>query len=164
MTQQSCQPPRTNFITRSQVKISPNALIIMAMALASTSINGDPFTYAEAMDSPQRDHWKRAMEEESTSILLSNTFTTINFREAMQFRVKPIGSKWIYKTKHNPDGTIRYTARLVIQGSEQTDFGETCAPVRNLSTLRYLISLVGKHGWNMDHLNVVTVTGGIGRR
>jgi len=39
MTKQSCQPPRTNRITRSQVKISANALIIMAKAVASTSIN-----------------------------------------------------------------------------------------------------------------------------
>jgi len=108
MTKQSCQrqPPRTNRVTRSQVKISTNALIIMAKALASTSINSDPFTYAEAMDSAQRDDWKRAMEEECTSILLKNTFTTINSREARQLRVKPISSKWVYKTKHNPDGTI----------------------------------------------------------
>jgi hypothetical protein len=71
-------------------------------------------------------------------------------------RVKPIGSKWVYKTKHNPDGTIRYKARLVIKGYEQTDFGETYAPVGKLTTFRYLISLVGKYGWNIDHLDVVT--------
>jgi hypothetical protein len=41
-------------MTRSQVKISANALIIMAKALASTT--SDPFTYAEAMDSTQRDY------------------------------------------------------------------------------------------------------------
>jgi len=59
MTKQSCQPPpRTNRVPRSQVKISANALIIMAKALTSTSINSDPVTYADAMDSPQRDHWK----------------------------------------------------------------------------------------------------------
>jgi hypothetical protein len=128
----------------------------MAKALTSTSINSDPFTYAEAMVSPQRDDWKRAMEEECTSILLNNTFTTINSREARQLRVKPIGSKWVYKTKHNPDDTIRYKARLVIKGYEQTDFGETYAPVGKLTTFRYFISLVGEYGWNIDHLDVFT--------
>jgi hypothetical protein len=54
----------------------------MAKALASTSINSDPLTYVEAMNSPQRDDWKRAIKEECTSILLDNTFTTVNFREA----------------------------------------------------------------------------------
>jgi len=31
----------------------------MAKALASTT--SDPFTYAEAMDSPQHEHWKRVV-------------------------------------------------------------------------------------------------------
>jgi hypothetical protein len=96
------------------------------------------------------------MEEECTSILLNNTFTTINSREARQLRVKPIGYKWVYKTKHNPDGTIRYKAHHVIQCYEETDFRQTCAPVGKLTTFRYLISLVGKHRWNIYHFDVVT--------
>jgi hypothetical protein len=160
-TKQSCQPrplwpPRTNRVTRSQVQISANARIIMAKAAPSTSINSDPFAYVEAMDSPQRDDWKRAMEAECTAILLNNTFTTINSWEARQLQVKPIGYKWVYKTKRNPDGTIRYKARLVINGYEQTYFGETYTPVGKLTTFRYLISLAGNHGWNIDHLDVVT--------
>jgi len=128
----------------------------MAKALTSTSSNSDQFTYAEPMDSPQRDHWKRAMEEECTSILLNNTFTTINSRVRRQLGVKSFGSKWVYETKRNPDGTIRYKARLVFRGYEQTDFRETYAPVGKLTTFQYLISLVRKHGWNIDHLDVVT--------
>jgi hypothetical protein len=96
------------------------------------------------------------MEEESTSILLNNTFSALNSREAWQLQVKPIGSKWVYKTKRNPDGSTLYKARLVIKGYEQTDFGETYAPVGKLTTFRYLISLIGRYGWNMDHLDVVT--------
>jgi hypothetical protein len=119
----------------------------MAKTLTPTSINSDPFTYAEAMDSPQRDHSKQAMEEESTLILRNNTFTPINSREARQLPVRPIHSKWVYNTKHNPDSTIRYKARLVINGYEQMDFGETYAPVGKLTTFGYRIFLVGKSGW-----------------
>jgi hypothetical protein len=69
-----------------------------------------------------------------------------------------IGSKWVYKTKHNPDGSTRYKARLVIKVYEQTDFDETYAPFGKLTTFRYLISLIGKYGtgWNLDHIDVVT--------
>jgi hypothetical protein len=74
------------------------------------------------------------MEEESTSILRNNTFSTLNSREAWQLQVKPIGTKWVYKTKHILDGSTRYKARLVITGYEQTDFGETYAPVGQLTT------------------------------
>jgi len=96
--------------------------------------------------------------DESTSILLNNTFSTLNSREARQLHVKPIGSRWVYKTKNNPDGSTRYKARLVIKGYKQTDFGETDVPVGKLTTFRYLISLIRKYrtGWNMDHLDVVT--------
>jgi hypothetical protein len=96
------------------------------------------------------------MEEASRSILLNNTFTTINSQEARQLRIKPIGSKWVYMRKHNPDRTIRYKACLVIKGFEETDIGETYAPVRKVTTVRYLISLVGKHGWNINYSDVVT--------
>ena len=128
----------------------------MASALASTTINGDPSTYAEAMARPLRDHWKRAIDEESASILLNNTFTAVNSKEAKQLLVKPVGSRWVFKTKRNPNGSTQYKARLVIKGYEQTDFSETYAPVGKLTTFRYLISLVRRCGWNIDHLDVVT--------
>jgi hypothetical protein len=96
------------------------------------------------------------MKEECKSILCNNTFTTIHFRKAMPLRIKPIGSKWVNKPTHNPASTIRYTARLVIEGNDQIDFGETHAPVRKLTTCWYLISPVGKQGCNINHLDVVT--------
>jgi len=116
----------------------------------------DPYTYVEAMESPQRDHCERVMEEESTSMLLNNTFSALNCWDARQLRVKPIGSNWVYMTKHNPEGSTWYKARLVRKGYEQTAFGETYAPGGKLTTFRYLITLIGRYGWNMDHLDVVT--------
>jgi len=76
-------PPIRSRVTRSQGKASAAAL---------TASASDPFTYAEAMESPQRNHWKRAMEEESTSILLKTTFSPLNSRESRQLKVRPIGS------------------------------------------------------------------------
>jgi len=96
------------------------------------------------------------MEKDCTSLVLNNTLRTVNSREARQLQVKPIGSKWVYKTKHNPDSTIRYKARRVINGYEPRDFGETHAAVGTLTTCLYLISRVGNHGCNIDHLDVVT--------
>jgi hypothetical protein len=110
------------------------------------------------MKSPQRDHRNRAIEEESTSILHNNIFSALNSREAWQLQVKLVGSRWVYKTKHNPDGSTHYKARLEIKGYEQMHFSETYAPVGKLTTFRYLISLIGEHEtvWNKDHSDVVT--------
>jgi len=76
------------------------------------------------------------MEEESTLILLNNTYSALNSREARQLQVMSIGCKWVYKTKHNPDESTQYKAQLVIKGYEQTDFGETYAPVGKPTTFQ----------------------------
>jgi hypothetical protein len=127
----------------------------MASALASTVINGDPSRYAKAMGSPLSDCWKRAIDEESVAILLSNTFTTVNSKHAKLLLVKPVDSRWVLKNKRNPDGSTSYKARLVIKTYGQTDSGEIYALVGKLRTFRNLISLVGRCGWNIDHFNVV---------
>jgi len=103
--------PIGSHVTRSQGKVS-------AEALTASTATGDPFTYTEAMESPPGDHWTRAMEGESTSILLDNTFSARNSREAQSLQVKLISSKWVHKTKHNLDGSTRYKAQLVLKGYE----------------------------------------------
>jgi hypothetical protein len=90
------------------------------------------------MHCPQRDDWKLAIKVECQSMLLKNTFTTINSWDAGQLRVKFIGFNWVYKMKYNPDGTIRYKADLVIQRYKQTDFSAAYASVVKLSTYWYL--------------------------
>jgi len=65
------------------------------------------------------------MEEESTLILFNKTFFALNSRAARQLQVKPIGLKWVYKTKHNSDGSTWYKAQLVIKRYEKTDFSKT---------------------------------------
>jgi len=108
------------------------------------------------MGSPQRDHWTRAMEKESTSILLNNTCSALNSREAWQPQVKLISSSSVYKTQHNPDASTWFKARLFIKGYEQMDFVETYAPVGKLTTFWYVIALIGRYGWNMAQLDVLT--------
>ena len=92
-----------------------------------------------------------AIWEECSSILRNDTFaTTIGTGTDPAWGVatgmrspekKPIGSKWVFKTETNPDGSMRHKARLVIKGYMQSDWGETYAPVGKLTTFRYLASL-----------------------
>ena len=84
----------------------------------------------------------------------NNVFTLVKHTES-----KPIGCKWVYKTKHYPDGTLRYKARLVVKGYEQVkgvDFDEIYTPVGKLTTFRYLLCFMAYNSWNSDHLDVVT--------
>jgi len=63
----------------------------------------------------------------------------------MPYDRQPIGCKWIFKRKLNPDGSVaRYKARLVAKGFSQkfgVDYDETYAPVAKLTSIRTLLSI-----------------------
>ena len=103
-----------------------------------------------------------AIREECNSILWNDTFATttgIGTGVATGTRSpekEPIGSKWVFKTKTNPDGSIRQKAQLVIKGYMQSDWGETYVPIGELTTFRYLASLAAGYGFAIDHMDVIT--------
>jgi hypothetical protein len=69
------------------------------------------------------------MEDEISSIHKNNTW----FLTPLPHGRVPISTKWVYKTKLKPDGTIqRKKARLVYRGYEQRkdmSYEDTFAPV-----------------------------------
>jgi hypothetical protein len=143
----SSQP---RMLTRSQSRRAARA----GTTLAAEATTDDPQSYREAMSSSLQRQWKAAMQQEYASLLENRTFTPVEHAHS-----KPIGCKWVYKTKTNPDDTLRYKARLVIKGYEQVqgvDFEETYAPVSKMPTLRYLMACAAQGGWEIDQLDVVT--------
>jgi hypothetical protein len=141
------------------------------------SFISDPTSYQEAMNGPHREEWKRATIEEWNAILENDTFevfsncclkpnpngrtmdaedyTPIHF----PFGTKTISSKSVYRTKRNPDGTMRYKVCLVVKGWQQiqgVDYNETFTAVSKLTTFRLLLAMYSSHKWKIHHLNVVT--------
>jgi hypothetical protein len=72
--------------------------------------------------------------------------------------VNIVGSKWIFKAKQRPDGSVdKYKARLVARGFTQQygiDYGDTFSPVVKPATVRLVLSLAISRGWSLRQVDV----------
>ena len=116
----------------------------------------EPRNFKEAQASPNRGKWFYAMQEELKSMSDNETWELTDLPEGK----KAIGSKWVYKVKHNQDGSVaRYKARLVAQGFDQkfgTDFDEVFAPVARPTTFRTLLSVSAHRGYHVKQYDIKT--------
>ncbi|KAK0589794.1 hypothetical protein LWI29_018597 [Acer saccharum] len=73
---------------------------------------------------------------------------------------KPIGCKWIFKTKRDSKGNVeRYKARLVAKGftqKEGIDFKETFSPVSTKDSFRTIMALVAHFDLELHQMDVKT--------
>eukprot|EP00963_Diacronema_lutheri_P012970 scaffold2152_cov336-Pavlova_lutheri.AAC.1 len=72
-----------------------------------------PLTLDEALNSPQHDDWKLALQEEVSSLSEQDVFDVVDRTPKM----KTLPCKWVFKVKYDQDGNIqRFKARLVDKG------------------------------------------------
>ena len=86
------------------------------------------------------------MDEEMAALNYNETWDLVQLPKGK----KSIGCKWVYKIKHNTDGSVsRYKARLVAKGYAQTygiDFEETFSLVAKMAIIRVVIALAASKG------------------
>ncbi|KAM1804496.1 hypothetical protein ACFX12_030350 [Malus domestica] len=116
----------------------------------------DPVTYQQAIQCPHVALWKKAMEEELDSMSKNKVWNLVNFTS----NVKPIGCKWVYKTKRDAAGRIeRYKARLVAKGftqSEGIDYNDTFSPVCSKDSMRIIMALTSHFDRELHQMDVKT--------
>ena len=80
--------------------------------------DNDPKSYKEAMQSINNEKWRLVMEDELLSMSKNCVWKLVERTKEM----KPIGCKWVFKTKRNANGKIeRYKALLVAKGYNQKE-------------------------------------------
>ncbi|KAI5312501.1 hypothetical protein L3X38_041674 [Prunus dulcis] len=116
----------------------------------------DPLSYKQAIQSDNCDKWIEAMESKLQSMSKNDVWKLVDLTQGC----KPIGCKWVYKTKRNSKGQIdRYKARLVAKGftqQEGVDYNETFSPVSTKDSLRVIMALVARFDLHLHQMDVQT--------
>lgn len=129
---------------------SGKALLSFALDLS------EPKSLKEALSSDNSDLWKKAMEEEITSMKKLDVWDLVKRPE----NAKVIGSKWVLKYKYDENGQIeRAKARLVALGNTQKygwNYQETFSPVVHATAFRTFIALAKEEGMTIHQMDVKT--------
>jgi len=114
----------------------------------------EPTCFEQAVGNPK---WDNAMDEEMAALDANAIWELV----ALPKDKNAIGCKWVYKVKHNADGSVsRYKARLVAKGHAQTygiNYEETYSLVAKMTTIRAIIAMAVIKGWSLHQMDVNNV-------
>ncbi|KAG7584280.1 Reverse transcriptase RNA-dependent DNA polymerase [Arabidopsis suecica] len=138
-----------SMITRGKQGIrKPNPRYVL---ITVKGLPEEPKSVQEALKHPG---WTAACEEEIETCHSTNTWSLV----PKPANVNLLGSRWIFKTKINADGTLdKLRARLVAKGYEQEegiDFLETYSPVVRTATVRMILHTAVVEKWDIKQLDV----------
>lgn len=117
-------------------------------------VEDDPINFRQAMESSNSQKWLDAMNEEIKSMKDNDVWDLVPLPEG----AKPIGCKWIFKTKKDSKGDVeRYKARLVAKGftqKEGIDYKKTFSPVSSKDSFKTIMVLVAHFDLELHQMDV----------
>jgi hypothetical protein len=106
----------------------------------TASVPGPP-TFKQAMNGAQSDSWREAATLEYNTLVENGTWEIVDLPEGQ----KLIGCGWVFREKHNQDGSIEcFKAQIVAKGYSQRpglDYNESFAPTFCPTTLHIIMAL-----------------------
>uniref|UniRef100_A0A2N9HRT6 Uncharacterized protein n=1 Tax=Fagus sylvatica TaxID=28930 RepID=A0A2N9HRT6_FAGSY len=119
--------------------------------LPALLVSTEPKGFKSAAKNPA---WLAAMDEEVQALQQNCTWVLV----PRLANTNIVGSKWVFRTKYLPDGSIeRLKARLVAKGYTQVpglDYTDTFSPVIKATTVRVVLSLAVTNKWPLRQLDV----------
>ena len=116
----------------------------------------NPFTYHEALQSPDAAHWIHAVTDEIHSLKESKTWDLVHHSNGR----KAIKCNWVFKIKYLPNGTVdKFKARLVAKGCTQKariDYSETFSPVVKFETIRIVMAITAADDLEISQFDIKT--------
>ena len=117
---------------------------------------GEPKSYKEALVRPERKKWEEAIKNEIDNFLKCGVWKK-TLKTDLPTGCKPIGVKWVFKVKNEPDGSVRYKGRIVVQGFVQIpgiDFTHSHNPVAGDVSIRTVFALALFKNWECHMVDI----------
>jgi hypothetical protein len=126
--------------------------------LMAYGASNDPNTlyYHEAMKEPDKDQFLRAMEKEFKDQYDNGNFVLIK-RDKVPKHEPILPGVWAMRRKQKTlTGEVyKWKAQYNLDGSKQTDFYQTYAPVATWASIRLLLTLSIQHQWHTKQIDFV---------
>ena len=120
--------------------------------------HGDPKSFLEASKGPDAEKWMQASGNEAMNFIKIGSWRKKLRSEVKEEGRKIIGTKWVYKTKDEQDGSIRHKGRIVSLGYMQVpgvDYTESFSPVGFDTSVRIVIGMTLFHDkWELEVIDV----------
>lgn len=112
----------------------------------------EPATFEEAMIDEDSAEWKKAIDTEMKTLKLNETWSEV---KSVPKGNQVINTKWVFKLKQCPDGSIQHKARLVARGFEQKlEDSEVYTPVARMTTFRVLMAVATQKKLSVYQMDV----------
>src|SRR5258708_21455479 len=122
--------------------------------VAQDVTTSDPRTYAQAMACPDAAEWELACDDERRAFERMGVYEVGPHPKGR----KVVGSRWVFRIKRGPDGTIqKYKARVIAQGFTQVEninYNKTFAPVAKFASLRTILALATEEDLEVHQMDV----------
>lgn len=101
---ETTEVPRSYFQRARRSAISDDFLLYFHEVEHDEGCDEDPLTIDHAVNSNKAEFWQQAMREEMESMSKNSVWKLVESSPD----IKPIGCKWVYKTKKNSNGNCLY--------------------------------------------------------
>ena len=120
-------------------------------------VEDDPINLQQALQTSNSHKWIDAMNDEMKSMEDNSVWDLVELPKGS----KPIGCKWIFKTKRDSKGNVkRYKAHLVAKGftqKEGIDYKEIFSPVSTKDSFRTIMTLVAHFDLELHQMDIKIV-------
>ncbi|KAL6311270.1 hypothetical protein AAG906_016241 [Vitis piasezkii] len=148
VTQQPQEPqvqvPLRRSTRERRSTISDDYVVYLQEHEFDMGLEDDPISVSQVKQSSDSEKWIEAMKDEMKSMKDNGVWDLVELPKG----VKPIGCKWIFKTKRDSKGNIvRYKARLVAKG---------IFTVSSKDSFRIIMALVAHYDLELHQMDVKT--------